>query len=55
MKVVKCMECGHEGDLHESVYFTGRTDVFRYALQCSQCGSWMVRLEEVLDDEDKKL
>ena len=43
-KWVKCEKCGYVGDLHESVYFTGRQDEFKFALQCSQCGSRKVIL-----------
>ena len=53
-KWVKCDKCGHVGDLHESVYFTGRSDHFKFALACSQCASPNVTLvSKELEDEQK--
>lgn len=37
--MIICNKCGRVGDAQEFVYFIGRTDEFKFVLQCMKCGS----------------
>jgi hypothetical protein len=41
--MIKCNDCGHVGDVFESTYQIN--GLFKFILQCSQCGSQNVRRE----------
>jgi hypothetical protein len=48
---VVCKNCGHRGDLYESVYFADDPPTFKFKLQCPICLSDNCIVEEVKKDE----